>query len=1711
MNQTQTRSLRKKVLSLILAVVMVVSLLPISAFASGDSKASTTAATSDGYEYNIMFLDCGRKYYSVDSIKQIIDNASAAGFNYIQLAVGNDGLRFLLDDMSLTVNGTTYSSDKVSAAIHAGNEAYYNFNVDELTQSEMDTIIAYAASKGMGVIPCVNTPGHMDAILSAATSLTGKDCSYNGSVRTIDVTNTTAVAFTKALLQKYIDYFAGKGCKLFNMGADEYANDKYTGGSMGFGNLQSTGEYSYYVQYVNDVAKMIENAKMTPMAFNDGIYFNNNTSSGTFDTNIIICYWSSGWGTYNPMPASTLDKMGFRLVNTDGSYYWVLGKTDTQCSANKASGFKKNSFPGNSTINTPAGSMFCIWADYPGAETEASVISKTADTIAAFGKALPEVKKVETVEAKTVTKDNVTVTAPGLTDLTVAAADAPAIDAAAEGKVVAYNVTPATASGNYKKNGTVTLPIPEGWDASHVRGFVQNEDGSITTVTGTPADGKFTFTVPHFSVLGVYELAANAATETKPINLTVGGTTTDTIDGEYSGTQLDNNVASVVGGEPTDKPGTTTYEPATLGKGTFYVSTKSDDTAPTVQLTFENAENGQYYIKNSDGQYVYPNASRGIWGWSYSLGSGKKTVNVTDSGNKIVISKEISSYGRTIAYLTLNGTKYSASGSAKDLYLYKQQTTPGGKETTLTFKGKSAGTTTVTIGDVKYNITVTAEDLSKVTPLTIEYWITNGPVLKDKNSSTTAVSVSATKEIATETGVSVATLVPGSGIKESEKNGDNPHTLEYWQAKLLNKSKPNNSSNGTEEQTTRDGDDETLSGSAFTKVRYWGGTWQVYTTEWVTVKSTDQLVAYYMEVINIKNKNNVENLHVNAADWGLKGDGTTALGYNPGDTCSVSVQLVYEDGSTSPSATTAAELKSKTIVYSYWNGGRGLGTMVFNGKDNYQIFKVTAETGDMKSTTSSKNTVTVNSFTWDDNEETVWEGAATDSVSIGNPVKNPSYDTPYDNLAWNTSEHNKNNAILIRVYVKSIPKAGALTVNYFVQGNADPFYHYGINVFEGTTFDADFGRVEDANAPGKARLINNSVTNYDGEQQEVQSDLSKMTEIGAQYRYSNYTFTKAERSTDGKTVNLYYTFNWNKAFVVDFGLPVVIRPNDVNENLKNATLTAAEITQSTTYANISVDNDKNITYTLKQTIDGEDNFSVRYMGNITTDTGTQTGHVDYSIKVIPATSVYYEDSFATFNPGAGAAAEAKWSIDKDNTATKVETNQALSALGAQDIYGYDEAYKDSTKLSMGSAHKVTVSTDMAKTWTPTSQWPTATFTFKGTGFDVISLTDNTSGAIFVDVYKGTATSGDSVKSYAVNNYYSYKQNENGQWVISKDGNNALYQIPVMKVSGLDYGEYTAVIRVAYSSFFDQTTKNEYNFWLDAIRVYDPMGKDNATYGQDNEGYPQYIKLRDSLVGGTATAKDGSVFIDGADKATIDQYKNGGPNNEVYLAYGQAISFTVAENKDIATIQIGAKAPNGTAKMTVNNTEAVNGGISTATEMYYKLDVQPGQQVTISNTGDGILSLTNLKITFNSKPNTTVTLAALSDEDQANAVAQVRALFAAPAEPFNPDRFDASWSRNVRKGETAKLTVKTSEDVEAITVNGETIDSFTERHERTGWGWWAKTVTYREFIYTTTADVTRDYTVCAVNAAGVRSEEKTATLTVRPSVRDWLHGIFGKWF
>ena len=162
--------------------------------------------------------------------------------------------------------------------------------------------------------------------------------------------------------------------------------------------------------------------------------------------------------------------------------------------------------------------------------------------------------------------------------------------------------------------------------------------------------------------------------------------------------------------------------------------------------------------------------------------------------------------------------------------------------------------------------------------------------------------------------------------------------------------------------------------------------------------------------------------------------------------------------------------------------------------------------------------------------------------------------------------------------------------------------------------------------------------------------------------------------------------------------------------------------------------------------------------------------------------------------------------------------------------------------------------------------------------------------------------------------------------MTTDSAKALYQIPVIKVSGLDYDTYTVKIEVGYGEFFDHTGNDSYSFWLDAVRVYDPMGKDKSDYAQDGEGYPQYIKLHDALVADNVKT---TLFIDGAAAANITDYKNRGPNNEVYLATGQAITFTVPGDTNIASVQIGAKAPSGMAATMVVGTDGQQ--ISTATE------------------------------------------------------------------------------------------------------------------------------------------------------------------------------------
>ena len=374
----------------------------------------------------IVSIDAGRKYFSPEQIKEIIDEASKTGYTDLHLLVGNDGLRFVLDDMSLKVGDTSYSSQAVTDAVEKGTKAYYDDpNGTALTQAQMDDILAYAKSKKVGVIPTINSPGHMDAILTAMEQLGIENPHFNyfgtkKSARTVDLDNQKALDFTKALVDKYAAYFSGKA-DIFNIGLDEYANDATD--AHGWQVLQASkhwpGEgypekgYEKFIQYANDLAAIVKKHKMKPMAFNDGIYYNGDTSYGTFDKDIIVSYWTGGWNGYDVASSKLLSELGHQILNTNDAWYYVLGRDKAGSGwynlDQGLEGISKSAIDvvqKNDGAKVPfIGGMVAAWADTPSATYKKDLLFKLmhafADKNADYFVADPEVVEKALSEAPT--------------------------------------------------------------------------------------------------------------------------------------------------------------------------------------------------------------------------------------------------------------------------------------------------------------------------------------------------------------------------------------------------------------------------------------------------------------------------------------------------------------------------------------------------------------------------------------------------------------------------------------------------------------------------------------------------------------------------------------------------------------------------------------------------------------------------------------------------------------------------------------------------------------------------------------------------------------------------------------------------------------------------------------------------------------------------------------------------------------------------------------------------------------------------------------------------------------------------------------------------------------------------------------------------------------------------------------------------------------
>ena len=287
------------------------------------------------------------------------------------------------------------------------------------------------------------------------------------------------------------------------------------------------------------------------------------------------------------------------------------------------------------------------------------------------------------------------------------------------------------------------------------------------------------------------------------------------------------------------------------------------------------------------------------------------------------------------------------------------------------------------------------------------------------------------------------------------------------------------------------------------------------------------------------------------------------------------------------------------------------------------------------------------------------------------------------------------------------------------------------------------------------------------------------------------------------------------------------------------------------------------------------------------------------IMVIPANIVYYEDNNGglSWNPEEYAGIEI--------TPIGSPTGDSYQDTDNSDGYGNDSdyayapggnKYENGDYSSGGYSKKITV----------TETGPVLTFSFTGTGFDLIGSTTADSGQFMYKVtQKDASGKAQLVQSGALDTSY-------GAWdSASSTGDSAIHQVPLLHVQNLTHGTYDVLVQaVANYNWYapqDQWVNGmppviPIYLYFDGVRVYNPM-IDNRDEYIAGEATAEFVQIRELILNGKAaaakidenglfsfgsglisyveTAKNGMTY-EGNKVTSLNDYLVAGPNNEAYF-------------------------------------------------------------------------------------------------------------------------------------------------------------------------------------------------------------------------------------
>ncbi|WP_432970133.1 beta-N-acetylhexosaminidase [Dactylosporangium sp. CA-233914] len=261
----------------------------------GNTIPAGTARDWPTYPERGVMIDLGRMYLSLDWLKARVRDMAYLKLNTLQLHLSDDEGWRVQSNLGL-------------------QSAQY------LTKNEIKSLVAYAATYHITVIPEIDMPAHLGVLLQKYPQYRLVDKNGNVSPTKIDFTIPAARDLLKSIIAEYLPLFPGT---YWHLGQDEYlANSQ-------FANYPQLEQYAKttvgpnatakdaVIQFANEMNRFIRSKCKVGRAWND------NVGPGTtieIDKNVVVQYWTDSdsedlFGPNGPYTPQTLLDKGYQIVN----------------------------------------------------------------------------------------------------------------------------------------------------------------------------------------------------------------------------------------------------------------------------------------------------------------------------------------------------------------------------------------------------------------------------------------------------------------------------------------------------------------------------------------------------------------------------------------------------------------------------------------------------------------------------------------------------------------------------------------------------------------------------------------------------------------------------------------------------------------------------------------------------------------------------------------------------------------------------------------------------------------------------------------------------------------------------------------------------------------------------------------------------------------------------------------------------------------------------------------------------------------------------------------------------------------------------------------------------------------------------------------------------------------------------------------------------